>query len=108
MAKLILVKVDILPSGTCPNTVNAGYKFFGQPVGSNQYSIPKGPEYTFPGGGAQSVQFVTGCKLYLYINNQLASMGNQIIMPNATPSGQLKTYNNYTNYGTFRVKYKVV
>ena len=107
MAKLILVNVDILPSGTCPNTVQAGYKFFGQPVGSNQYSIPKGPVFTFPGGGAQSMQFSAPGKLYLYINNQLASIGNMLIPPNST-SGQLITYNNYCGYGTFRVKYKVV
>lgn len=108
MAKLILVNVDILPSGTCPNNVNAGWKLFGQPVGSNQYSVPKGPLYTFPGGGAKSISFQSGCKLYLYIDNQLASMGNIVITPNPTPPGQLKTYNNYCNYGTFRVKYKVV
>ena len=108
MAKLILVNVDILPSPTCPNVVNAGYKFFGQPVGANQYPIPKGPVFTFPGGGAQSMPFGAPGKLYLYINNQFASMGNLLIPPNPTPAGQLIPYNNYTIYGTFRAKYKVV
>ncbi|NEP58490.1 MAG: hypothetical protein F6K31_15980 [Symploca sp. SIO2G7] len=108
MAKLILVNVDILPSGTCPNTVNTGYKFFGSPVGSTQYSVPKGPLFTFPGGGAQSIVYHTGCKLFLYIDGIIASMGNGIIAPVPTAPGQLKTYNNFCNYGTFSVKYRVI
>lgn len=111
MAKLILVDVDIIPSPNCPNTVQVQYKFFGQPIGG-QYSIPKGPRFTFPGGGAQSMSFSTGGKLYLYfiVNNQehFASMGNVVIPPNTTPQGQLKVYKNYTSYGLFQSRYKVV
>ena len=108
MAKLILVKLNINPSSTCPATVNVGYKFFGQPVGALQYQVPRDSEFTFPGGGAESIPFAVGGKLFLYINNTLASMGAGLIRTPPTAPNQLKLYNNSCGFGTFTVKYKVI
>ncbi|WP_161634991.1 hypothetical protein [Leptolyngbya sp. Heron Island J] len=105
MATLTLIKVDIIPSPTCPNTVSTEYRFLGGGVGSPPYSVPKGPSYTFPGGGATLTWSSGAGKLYLYIDGQLAHMGNGIIGTN--PTSGTKVYNSFCNYGTFKVTYKV-
>lgn len=105
MATLTLIKVDIIPSQTCPNTVSTEYRFLGGAVGSPPYDVPKGPEYTFPGGGATLTWSSGSGKLYLYIDGQIASMGSGFI--STTPTSGNEVYNSFTNYGTFKVTYKV-
>ena len=105
MATLTLIKVDIIPSPTCPDTVSTEYRFLGGPVGSPPYDVPKGPEYYFPGGGATLTWSSGSSKLYLYVEGQLVSMGNGII--GTSPTSGTKVYSSICGYGTFKVTYKV-